>query len=171
MTEARVSELVQQAFDYRGYVTLRRRDGSELVGFVYDRGASHPELFDETATRRVKIPLAEIADIAFTGEDAAEKSQEIWERRKGRLEPRETSFTAVPLVIAARSSGASRAAADASAAAALFSSARCLCQLPSAIARAAMAIMATVGKSAGRKRCVARNDLTREEPARMAICL
>ncbi len=90
MTEARVNELVQRAFDYRGYVTLRRRDGSELVGFVYERGASHLELFDETATRRLKIPLEEIVDIAFTGEDTAQKSQEIWERRKGMLEPRET---------------------------------------------------------------------------------
>jgi len=90
MTGTRLSELVQRAFDYRGYVTLRRLDGSELVGFVYDRGASHLELFDETATRRLTIPLAEIADIAFTGEDTAQKSQEIWERRKGRLEPRET---------------------------------------------------------------------------------
>ena len=90
MTEARIAELVDRAFDYRGYVTLRRSDGSELVGFVYDRSASHLDLFDETATRRTRVPLAEIADIAFTGEDAARKSQEIWERRKGKPEPRET---------------------------------------------------------------------------------
>jgi adenosylhomocysteine nucleosidase len=90
MTDARVADLVERAFDYRGFVTLRRKDGSELVGFVYDRGASHLELFDETATRRVRIPLADVADIAFTGEDAARKSQQMWERRKGKLEPRET---------------------------------------------------------------------------------
>jgi hypothetical protein len=90
MRDARVAELVERAFDYRGYVTLRRRDGSELVGFVYDRSASHLELYDETATHRLRIPLVEIADIAFTGEDAAQKSHQIWERRKGALEPRET---------------------------------------------------------------------------------
>jgi nucleoside phosphorylase len=90
MTEARIAELVDRAFDYRGYVTLRRSDGSELVGFVYDRSASHLELYDETATRRLRVALSEIADIAFTGEDAARKSHEIWERRKGKLEPRET---------------------------------------------------------------------------------
>ena len=90
MTEARIAELVDRAFDYRGYVTLRRSDGSELVGFVYDRSAAHLDLLDESATRRTRIPLAEIADIAFTGEDAARKSQEIWERRKGKPEPRET---------------------------------------------------------------------------------
>ena len=91
MTDARVAELVERAFDYRGYVTLRRSDGSELVGFVYDRNATHLELFDQEAAHRVRVPLGEIADIAFTGEDTARKSQELWERRKGKLEPRETS--------------------------------------------------------------------------------
>ena len=90
MIEARIADLVDRAFDYRGYVTLRRSDGSEGVGFIYDRGTSHVELLDQSATRRMRVPLAEIADIAFTGEDAARKSQEIWERRKGTLEPRDT---------------------------------------------------------------------------------
>ena len=90
MIEARIAQLVDRAFDYRGYVTLRRSDGSEVVGFVYDRGASHLELLDQSATRRMRVPLAEIADIAFTGEDAARKSQEIWERRQGTLESSET---------------------------------------------------------------------------------
>jgi uridine phosphorylase len=91
MTDARLAELVERAFDYRGYVTLRRTDGSELVGFVYDRTASHLDLFDATATRRMRVALAEVADIAFTGEDAARKAQAMWERRNGSLEPRETS--------------------------------------------------------------------------------
>ena len=90
MSQGRVAELVERAFDYRGNVTVRKSDGSELTGFVYDRGPAHLEMFDEAATRRVRLELAEVADIAFTGEDAARKSQEIWERRKGRLEPRET---------------------------------------------------------------------------------
>jgi adenosylhomocysteine nucleosidase len=90
MKDARVAELVEQAFDYRGYVTVRRTDGSELVGFVFNRGASHLELFDETATRRVRVPIEDVAEILFTGEDTARKSHEMWERRKGTLEPRET---------------------------------------------------------------------------------
>src|SRR3989442_458483 len=91
MTDSRVAELVERAFDYRGYITLRRSDGSGLVGFVYDRNATHLELFDEAATQRVRVPLADVADIAFRGEDTARKSQEMWERRKGTLEPRQTS--------------------------------------------------------------------------------
>ncbi|HYV67272.1 MAG TPA: hypothetical protein VE964_13600, partial [Myxococcales bacterium] len=87
MTEGRIAELVDRAFDYRGYVTLRRSDGSQMVGFVFDRSPAHVDLLDETATRRTRIPLAEIADIAFTGEDAAQKAQEIWHRRQGQMEP------------------------------------------------------------------------------------
>ena len=87
----KVAQLVEEAFAYRGYVTLRRSDGSQLVGFIYDRGPAHVELFDESATRRMRVPLAEIADIAFTGADTARAAQEIWERRKGTLESSETS--------------------------------------------------------------------------------
>jgi hypothetical protein len=90
MRDTRLAELVEQAFDYRGYVTVRRTDGSDVVGFVYDRGGSHLELFDETATHRLRVPLEEVADIVFSGEDTARKSHEMWERRKGTLEPRET---------------------------------------------------------------------------------
>jgi nucleoside phosphorylase len=91
MIDERLSGLINRAFDYRGYVTLRRRDGSTLAGYVYNRGPSHLDVLDHTATQRLQVPLAEIADIDFTGEDAARKSQESWERRKGTLESRETS--------------------------------------------------------------------------------
>jgi nucleoside phosphorylase len=90
VTESRIAELVERALDYRGYVTLRRSDGSEVVGFVYNRGSTHLDLLDETATQRTRVPLDAIADISFSGEDAARKAQEIWERRKGKLEPRDT---------------------------------------------------------------------------------
>ncbi|HEX4420540.1 MAG TPA: hypothetical protein VH165_21640 [Kofleriaceae bacterium] len=82
---------IEQAFDYRGYVTLSRRDGSQLVGFVYDRGPAYVELFDEAASQRIRVAVDDIASIELTGEDSAAKAQKIWERRKGALEPPETS--------------------------------------------------------------------------------
>jgi len=85
-----LSELVERAFDYRGYVTVRRADGSEIVGYLYDRGPAHVDLLDETATQRTRLSRDEIVDIRFTGDDPVRKSQEIWERRKGSLEPRDT---------------------------------------------------------------------------------
>ncbi len=88
MTAPAPDDLVERAFDSRGYVTLRRRDGSELVGYVYDRGPTHLDIFDESATGRLRIARDEIVDIRFTGDDPVRRSQEIWERRKGALEPR-----------------------------------------------------------------------------------
>lgn len=82
---------VDLAFDYRGYVTVSRQDGTTLVGFVYDRGPGYLEMFDDTATQRIRVALSDVAHIEFTGEDSAAKAQRIWERRKGALEPRETS--------------------------------------------------------------------------------
>jgi nucleoside phosphorylase len=89
MSDPRITELIDRAFDYRGYVTLARRDGAKLVGFVYDRGPAHVELLDETAAHRIRLAVDQIADIELTGEDSAAKAQAIWERRRGALEPPE----------------------------------------------------------------------------------
>ncbi|HEY2030503.1 MAG TPA: hypothetical protein VGH20_14975 [Myxococcales bacterium] len=91
MIDARLHDLVARAFDYRGYVTLRKKDGTELYGYVFDRGDAYVQILDETATKRTRIPLAEIADIAFTGDDPVAKSNRVWELRKGKLEPGNTS--------------------------------------------------------------------------------
>jgi nucleoside phosphorylase len=90
MNDARISTLVERAFDYRGHVTISRRDGSQVIGFVYDRGPAHVELFDQHAVTRIRLALEDIEDIAWTGEDFAEKAQQMWERRRGALEPRTT---------------------------------------------------------------------------------
>lgn len=82
---------IEAAFDYRGFVTVTRRDGSDVVGFIYDRTASHVELYDESATHRIRIPIVEIATVTLTGDDVAAKAQRIWERRIDGLEPPDTS--------------------------------------------------------------------------------
>jgi len=91
MSDARIMELVEQAVGYRGHVTVERRDGSRIVGFVYDSAAAHIEMFDERATDRIRVAHAEIANITLSGEDSAAKAQRIWERRRDSLESRETS--------------------------------------------------------------------------------
>ena len=72
-------------------MTVSRRDGARVVGFVYDRGPTHIEMFDETATRRFRVPVDEIAEIELTGDDTAARAQRMWEKRKGSLEPTDTS--------------------------------------------------------------------------------
>ena len=99
MSDERVVELIERAFDYRGYVTVVRHDGTKLVGFVYDRSPAHIEMFDEKAATRIRLAVEDIADVELTGEDSAAKAQRIWERRKGALEPPGTSSWADPVPV------------------------------------------------------------------------
>jgi len=87
-----INELVERAFDYRGVVTLARRDGSRVVGYVYDRGPSYIELFDDNGGARLRVPIADLVGIEMTGEDCAARATQAWERRRGKLEPAATSI-------------------------------------------------------------------------------
>jgi hypothetical protein len=78
---------IEQAFDYRGDVTIATRDGVEHVGYVFNRrrDASAPfiEIMPATGGEPRSIPYAEIQKIAFTGRDtAAGNSYAAWVKRK-----------------------------------------------------------------------------------------
>lgn len=84
-TDAAIREALEKAFDYRGDITITRRDGSTLEGYVFDRhtGDSLEESFvrmlPTNQRMRVRVSYADIASLAFTGRDtAAGKSFESW---------------------------------------------------------------------------------------------
>lgn len=87
-TEDEVREALEKAFDYRGDVTVTRRDGSVVEGYVFDRqtGRSLADSFvriipSKERTKR-RISYAEIAGLNFSGRDtAAGKSFEAWMKR------------------------------------------------------------------------------------------
>ncbi len=84
-----VAEVIEHAFDYRGNVTVVRRDGGELVGYLSNRDAVAPEPFveviDEEGEGPIRIPYADILNIRFTGKDPAEgNSWKAWLERKER---------------------------------------------------------------------------------------
>jgi hypothetical protein len=86
-TETSLEEVVERAFDYRGDVTVVRRDGTELVGYLFNRDAEvadrFVQMFDRAGDGPFTIRYAEIRTIRFTGKDAAAgKSYEAWLRRK-----------------------------------------------------------------------------------------
>lgn len=85
--DAERRQAVEIAFDYRGDVTLELASGETITGYIFNRNssASPPvlQLFptDQPGTR--VIPYADIATIAFTGEDTASgNSWETWVTKK-----------------------------------------------------------------------------------------
>lgn len=89
-----LAEAIERAFDYRGDVTVVRQDGSEVVGYLFNRDgdAAEPfvQMFERDAERPLRLRYADIRAICFTGRDtAAGTSYEAWLRRKepGRARP------------------------------------------------------------------------------------
>jgi hypothetical protein len=81
-------EALEKAFDYRGDVTLTRKDGTTIEGYIFDRVAgtslasSFVRILPKDSSERVKITYSEIAALVFTGRDtAAGKSWEAWVRK------------------------------------------------------------------------------------------
>ena len=87
-TDDEIREALEKAFDYRGDVTLTRKDGTLVEGYVYDRkrgatlASSLVRMLPSNGSPRVSIPYADIAALAFTGRDpAAGRSWEAWVRK------------------------------------------------------------------------------------------
>ena len=79
---------LEKAFDYRGDVTITRKDGSKIEGYLFDRrtGAtlndSIVRLYPKSANEKVSVSYSDIAALAFTGRDtAAGKSWEAWMKK------------------------------------------------------------------------------------------
>jgi len=87
-SEDELREALEKAFDYRGDVTIARKDGSKVEGYIFDRrtGGSLAEsfvrLFPKDRAEKVSIAYSEIAGLAFTGRDtAAGKSWAAWVKK------------------------------------------------------------------------------------------
>jgi len=87
-SEADIRAVIEKAFDYRGDVTVTRKDGSQVTGYLFDRRIG--KTLDDCVVRlmlaasndRPAIPYSDIAGIAFTGRDtAAGKSYEAWVKK------------------------------------------------------------------------------------------
>lgn len=87
-TEEELREGIEKAFDYRGDVTIARKDGSAVEGYIFDRRSgptlaeSVVRLMPKGTASRMAIPYSEIASLQFTGKDtAAGKSFEAWVKK------------------------------------------------------------------------------------------
>jgi hypothetical protein len=87
-TEAEIREALEKAFDYRGDITVTRKDGSVVEGYLFDRrtGAtladSYVRIIPIKETAKVSIAYSDVAGLKFTGRDtAAGKSFEAWVKK------------------------------------------------------------------------------------------
>lgn len=84
-TEEELREGLEKAFDYRGDVTIRLKNGTEVEGYIFDRRTGRTladsciRLFPKNDPTKITVPYSDIAGLAFTGRDtAAGKSWEAW---------------------------------------------------------------------------------------------
>ena len=87
-SEDDIRAVIEKAFDYRGDVTITRKDGSQLTGYLFDRRGGKTlsdsviRLILATSTDRPAIPYSDVAGMSFTGRDtAAGKSYEAWVKK------------------------------------------------------------------------------------------
>jgi hypothetical protein len=87
-SEEEIRAALEKAFDYRGDVTITRKDGSKIEGYLFDRRSagtlkeSVVRLYPRNSNEKVSVSYAEIAALAFTGRDtAAGKSWEAWMKK------------------------------------------------------------------------------------------
>jgi hypothetical protein len=83
-----VRAALEKAFDYRGDVTITRKDGTKVEGYIFDRRTgktladSVVRLYPKDSSQKLSISYADIAALAFSGRDtAAGKSFEAWVRK------------------------------------------------------------------------------------------
>ena len=87
-SDTEVREALEKAFDYRGDVTITRKDGSQVTGYLFDRrsGSSLADSFvriiPSGGGAKANVAYADIAALAFTGRDtAAGKTFEAWVKK------------------------------------------------------------------------------------------
>ena len=87
-SEEELRQALEKAFDYRGDITITRKDGSKVEGYLFDRRSggtlkdSIVRLYPRNSNDKVSVSYSDIAALAFTGRDtAAGKSWEAWMKK------------------------------------------------------------------------------------------
>jgi hypothetical protein len=87
-SEAEIREALEKAFDYRGDITVTRKDGSKVEGYLFDRRSGYSlvdsfiRIIPTNEKTKVNVAYADVAAVAFTGRDtAAGKTFEAWVKK------------------------------------------------------------------------------------------
>jgi hypothetical protein len=86
--EEDLRQALEKAFDYRGDITITRKDGSKIEGYLFDRRTAKTlkdslvRLYPKNGNEKISILYSDIAALVFTGRDtAAGKSWEAWMKK------------------------------------------------------------------------------------------
>jgi hypothetical protein len=86
--ESELRAALEQAFDYRGDITITLKNGETVVGYVFDRrpgkslADSYVRVLPQESHQKRDIAYSEIAALEFSGRDpAAGKSWEAWVKK------------------------------------------------------------------------------------------
>lgn len=84
-SETEIRHALEKAFDFRGDITITRKDGSKIEGYLFDRRSgltladSFVRIFEKSGNQKISISYEDIAALAFSDRDpAAGKSWEAW---------------------------------------------------------------------------------------------
>ncbi|MBN9616623.1 MAG: hypothetical protein BGO25_19495 [Acidobacteriales bacterium 59-55] len=84
-SEAEIREALEKAFDYRGDITVTRKDGTKIEGYLFDRRSgstladSFIRIIPSNAQTKVNVAYSDVAALVFSGRDtAAGKTFEAW---------------------------------------------------------------------------------------------
>lgn len=84
-SDAEIREALEKAFDYRGDITVTRKDGTKIEGYLFDRRSgstladSFIRIIPSNAPTKVNVAYSDVAALVFSGRDtAAGKTFEAW---------------------------------------------------------------------------------------------
>lgn len=87
-SDAEIREALEKAFDYRGDITVTRKDGTKIEGYLFDRrsgstlGDSFIRIIPSNESTKVNVAYSDVAALVFSGRDtAAGKTFEAWIKR------------------------------------------------------------------------------------------
>ena len=87
-SDAEVRDALEKAFDYRGDITVTRKDGSVVQGYLFDRrtgptlAASVIRIIPMNEATKLNVAYSDVAALAFTGRDtAAGKTFDAWVKK------------------------------------------------------------------------------------------
>ena len=72
-SDTEVRDALEKAFDYRGDITVSLKDGSQVVGYLFDRRtgstleSSSIRMIPANAKTRITVSYADVAGLTFSG--------------------------------------------------------------------------------------------------------